>query len=126
MTDSNDSSFLDSSLFGNNNDLYESKRHYDEFEPFAQPLPPSAEPLFPTAAPASDSPADYLARYNTHYQDESLDEYKQDEYKQGEYKQDEYKNNSLSSYSVVRTEGQSTYAAPDYFSPAQPGRPANG
>jgi TolB protein len=45
---------FESSLSGNNDTLYSSKRHYDEFEPFAQPLPPPAEPLFPSIAPAGD------------------------------------------------------------------------
>ena len=49
MTESNDSS-----LFGNN-DLYSSKRHYDEFEPFAQALPPSGEPLFPADSKPSNT-----------------------------------------------------------------------
>jgi tetratricopeptide (TPR) repeat protein len=50
MTDLNDST-----LFGNNDDLYSNKRQYDDYAPLAQVLPSPAEPLFPAATTVADS-----------------------------------------------------------------------
>lgn len=44
----------DSSLFGNNDDLYSRKRHHDEVEPLTQVAPQTQEPLFPASPAAPD------------------------------------------------------------------------